>query len=136
MMSNVGFLGRGWAFPILPDESGRLGYTDGKENIEQSLKILLMTSLGERAMRFDYGNKAPDLVFAPGSVQYLRLLETSIREAIRRWEPRVELEDVLAESIEGDECRVMVNIAYSIRGSNARDNLVFPFYAGVMEDLF
>lgn len=134
-MNAIKFLGKGWAFPILPDETGRIAYSEGKENIAQSLKILLMTSLGERVMRFDFGNQAPDLVFAPGSIQYLKLLEKTIEEAIVRWEPRVILDRVLAETNPTEENKILVHIAYSIRGSNARDNLVFPFYVGLLEDV-
>lgn len=129
-MAGPSFLGRGWRFPIQPDAGGGLGYTEGGANIEQSLRILLMTSLGERVMRPTFGCEAPRLVFAPGSVQYLGLLETTVREAVRDWEPRVQLDDVAVEAVPGDETRVNVNIDYRIRGSNTRLNLVFPFYLG------
>src|SRR4051794_39415060 len=91
------FLGRGWRFPIQPDVSGRLGYTEAGENIEHSLKVLLLTALGERVMRFDFGCDAARLVFAPGSQRYLGLLETTVREAARDWEPRIVVEEALAE---------------------------------------
>lgn len=126
-------IGKGWKFPIIPDASGGLGYSSGDQNVEQSLKILLMTSLGERAMRQDFGNKAPRMVFAPGSSQYLRLLETTVREAVRDWEPRIDLEDVQAEVVPDDETQVIVNINYKIRRTNTRSNLVFPFYIGSLE---
>lgn len=127
------FIGQGWKFPILPDAGGRLGYVGGKDNVEQSLRILLLTSLGERVMRPTLGCKAPRLVFAPGSAQFLHLLETSVREAVRDWEPRVELDQVRAETDPGDETRAIVSISYRIRSSNTRGNLVFPFYLGVAE---
>jgi phage baseplate assembly protein W len=127
------FTGKGWKFPILPDAGGGLGYVAGQESVQQSLRILLLTSLGERVMRPSFGCKAPRLVFAPGSVQYLQLLETSIREAVRDWEPRVELTNVQAETDPTDETRAIVSIAYRIRGSNTRSNLVFPFYLGLAE---
>jgi phage baseplate assembly protein W len=132
-MAGASFLGRGLRFPLLPDAAGGLGYVDGEENIAQSLQILLMTGLRERIMRASYGCEAPRLVFAPGSLQYLRLLETTIREAVRDWEPRVTLERVEAETVPGDETKVTVAIDYRIRGSNTRTNLVFPFYLGRME---
>jgi uncharacterized protein len=131
---SASFLGRGWTFPVQPDGAGGLAYTEGEAHVEQSLKILLMTALGERVMRPGLGCEAPRLVFAPGSVQFLRLLETSVRAAVRDWEPRVELEDVLAEATSSAENHVVVNIAYKIRGSNARGNLVFPFYLGINLD--
>jgi phage baseplate assembly protein W len=129
------FLGRGWRFPILPDDAGRLAYSDGDENVEQSLRLLLLTRLGERVMRPAFGSEAPRLVFAPGSERYLRLLETSIREAVRDWEPRVQLDDVRAETDPTDASRVTVSIAYRVRPTNSRLNLVFPFYLTAVETI-
>ena len=124
------FVGKGWRFPILPDATGALGYVAGDANVEQSLRILLLTELGQRVMRPDFGSKAARLVFAPGSLQYLGQLETTVREAIRDWEPRVELEYVRAEADPNDETRVSVGLGYKVRPTNTRYNLVFPFYLG------
>jgi phage baseplate assembly protein W len=140
------FIGRGWRFPILPDETGSLAWSAGQPNVEQSLKILLLTAVGERVMRSTFGTEAPRLVFAPGSEQHLRLLEQSIRAAVRDFEPRVNLLDVRAEpgvadpgmtadagSAGREEARVTVSISYEVRRSNSRFNLVFPFYLGTVE---
>ena len=124
------FIGRGLRFPLLPDASGALGYAEGDANVEQSLKILLLTALGERVMRGGFGTQAPRLVFAPGSLQYLNLLETSVREALRDWEPRVDVLDVSAEADPSDETHVTLSLSYRVRRSNTRGNLVFPFYLG------
>ena len=124
------FTGTGWRFPILPDATGTLSYVSGDVNVEQSLRILLLTELGQRVMRPDFGSKAARLVFAPGSLQYLGQLETTVREAIRDWEPRIEVEEVRAEVNPNDETRVSVKLAYKVRPTNTRHNLVFPFYLG------
>lgn len=129
------FLGNGWRFPIHPDETGGLGYVSGDDNVQQSLHILLLTELGTRLMRAEFGTRAPRLVFSPGSMQYLRLLETTVRDAVRDWEPRVELEEVRAETDSEEEHRVMVSVGYRVRRTNTRRNLVFPFYLGTVERL-
>jgi Bacteriophage baseplate protein W len=139
------FIGRGWRFPILPDDTGSLGWCEGQANVEQSLKVLLLTAVGERVMRPPFGTEAPQLVFAPGSEQYLRLLEQSIQAAVRDFEPRVDLIEVRAEpdvldpgttpdasSAGRAEARITVSISYKIRRSNSRFNLVFPFYLGTV----
>jgi Bacteriophage baseplate protein W len=126
------FLGTGWRFPLLPDASGSLGYVSAEENIEQSLRVLLLTQLGERVMRPGFGCKAGQMVFAPGSLQNLRLLEITVQDAVRDWEPRIELEDVHAEADLNDATRVMVGIRYKVRATNTRNNLVFPFYLGTV----
>jgi phage baseplate assembly protein W len=140
------FLGRGWRFPILPDDTGSLAWSEGQPNVEQSLKILLLTALGERVMRPAFGTEAPQFVFAPGSEEYLRRLEQSIQAAVRDFEPRVDLIDVRAEPGTSDpgtmpaagaagreEARVTVSISYTVRRTNSRFNLVFPFYLGTVE---
>jgi phage baseplate assembly protein W len=124
------FTGAGWRFPILPDATGALGYVAGDENVEQSLRILLLTELGQRVMRPDFGSKAARLVFAPGSIDFLGLLETTVREAIRDWEPRISLEYASAEADPDDQTRVSVRLGYKVRATNTRHNLVFPFYLG------
>lgn len=124
------FLGTGWRFPIQPDAGGRLGYVSDAQNIEQSLKILLLTRLGERVMRPDFGCRAAEFVFAPGSEQNLHLLETSVREALVLWEPRIQVLAVLAEADPREPERVVVSIQYLIRATNTRQNLVFPYYLG------
>ena len=118
------FLGVGWRFPILPDASGRLGYAEGADSIRDCLIVLVQTAVGERVMRPDFGTRAPHLLFAPGSDQNRHELEESIRSAVRDYEPRVELEQVFAETDPVDQTQVRVSITYRIRRSDTRANLV------------
>ena len=130
---NRAFIGQGWRFPIMPGPTGRLEYTAADENVEHSLRVLLLTSLGERVMRHEFGSRASELVFAPGGHRHLRLLETTIREAIRDWEPRIELSDVSVEADLEEPERVKVSLSYQVRSTNTRTNLVFPFYLDTVE---
>ena len=122
------FLGTGWAFPVLPDPSGGLRYATGEASIQDCLLVLLQTATGERVMRPDFGTTAPTLVFAPGSPANLRMLESSIADAIQAYEPRVELDSVVAEPTPGQENQVIVSVTYRIRRTNTKANLVFPYY--------
>jgi phage baseplate assembly protein W len=122
------FLGTGWAFPILPDPAGGLRYVSGEASIQDCLLVLLQTAAGERVMRPDFGTTAPTLVFAPGSPANLRMLESSITDAIQAYEPRVELDSVVAEPTPGQENRVVVSVTYRVRQTNTKANLVFPYY--------
>src|SRR5262249_49772900 len=90
-------IGNGWRVPIRPDATGGLGYVGGQDNLDQSLRILLQTELGQRVMRPSFGCNAGTLVFAPGSPHFLGQLETFVRDAITNWEPRVQVDDVSAE---------------------------------------
>lgn len=122
------FLGRGWAFPIRPDAGGRLQFADGDGDVAQSLRLLLATAAGERVMRPTFGTDAPGLVFAPGSAANLRLLETRIREAVRDFEPRVMLDSVTAVPDPEEPERVSVDVTWTVRRTNTRASMVFPFY--------
>src|SRR5262249_33340755 len=109
------FLGAGWAFPPGPEHSGGLRYALGEDSIRDCLLVLLQTATGERVMRPDFGTAAPTLVFAPGSPANLRTLEASISDAIQVYEPRVELDSVVAEPTPGQENKVVVSVTYRIR---------------------
>jgi phage baseplate assembly protein W len=122
------FLGSGWRFPIVPDAGGGLRYVDGDDNVGQSLALLLSTGWGERVMRPRFGTNARELVFAPGSVTNLGELETSVRDAVRDHEPRVDLVGVVATADPDERERVDIEVTYTVRRTNTRSSVVFPFY--------
>ena len=124
------FLGRGWAFPILPDAGGSLRYVEEDANVAQSVRLLLSTAAGERVMRPDFGTEAPRLVFAPGSSDNLKLLETRIRETVRDFETRVNLDDVTVTEDPVAPERVNIEVTYTVRRTNSRNSVVFPYYLG------
>jgi uncharacterized protein len=133
MATPGGFLGNGWQFPILPDASGKLGYVAGDDNVEQSLRLLLMTQLNERVMRPTFGCAAPSFVFAPGSLQFLNLLQETVADALTFWEPRVDVLSVVAEADADDPSQVTVAVNCRVRATNSPLNLVYPFYLGLTE---
>jgi len=122
------FLGRGWRFPIVPDAGGGLRYVDGDENVGQSLMVLLSTGWGERVMRARFGTNSRELVFAPGSVANLSALEMSVSDAVRDHEPRVILVSVVATPDPVEAERVDIEVTYTVRRTNTRSSIVFPFY--------
>lgn len=122
------FIGKGWRFPIVPGPTGALAWSEADDNVEQSLRLLLMTRLGERVMRGGFGSRLGDLVFRPGSDQNLRALEREVSATILKFEPRVEVLELLAEADAVDATRITVALSYRVRRTNTRESLVFPFY--------
>jgi Bacteriophage baseplate protein W len=122
------FRGRGVVFPLIPDAGGTLRYVDGDVEVSQSLRLLLMTSAGERVMRSGFGTQAPRLVFAPASETNVQLLQTSISDAIRDYEPRVVVDHVVVTESPFTPERVEIEVTYTVRRTNTRDSVVFPFY--------
>jgi phage baseplate assembly protein W len=127
-VTDADFRGTGWRFPIAPDTGGGLGYVSLDDNVAQSVELLLETVAGERTMRPEFGTTAPRLLFEADSEQNLFQLEQAVGDALRRWEPRVEVERVSAEPDPAHDGHVTVIVQYRILRTNTRRNLVFPFY--------
>ncbi len=69
-------------------------------HIQQSIQDILVTQLGERVMRREYGSWIRYLVDAPLDPVTVMDIYASVVGAIRRWEPRVIVEQVQAAEIE------------------------------------
>jgi phage baseplate assembly protein W len=121
------FLASGWSFPLRPID-GRLEYIAGEANVDQSVELLLRTEFGERVMRPDFGTAASELLFESDRDQELHRLETTLTDALRQWEPRVEVETVVATRSASEQATVVVTAAYRIRQTNTRRSVTFPYY--------
>ena len=123
------FLGRGWAFPPEFDRNSRAPrMVEHEDDIRESLRILLSTTPGERIMRPDYGCGLRRLVFDVINESVLAEIQDLIRRAVLFFEPRITLESVEFDTGRAMEGCLDVLIDYSIRGTNTRSNLVYPFY--------
>jgi phage baseplate assembly protein W len=122
------FRGTGWRFPIGPQAGGALGYISQDANVAQSVELLLRTAAGERVMRPEFGTTVPSMVFEADSEQHVFQLEQALQDALRRWEPRVEVEEVRAVPDQAVSGVVNVSVVYRILRTNTVRNLVFPFY--------
>lgn len=121
------FLGVGWKLPLTV-EAGSPAMARYEEAIRQSIWIILATAKGERVMRPDFGCGIHDLVFAVLSTATRGRVAEEVRQALERWEPRIELLEVTATADESEPGRLLIEIAYRVRATNNRFNLVYPFY--------
>ena len=120
------FLGIGWKFPLQVTPAGRIAQSRYEQRIEESIYLILSTSKGERVMLPDFGCGIHDLVFAPNSAATISSTVQSVRTALTKYEPRI---DVLAIDAEAQgENLLLIRISYRIRANNAIGNLVYPFY--------
>jgi uncharacterized protein len=121
-------IGQGWAFPLDFTGRGGVALVGGDDALDRALRLILATAPGERVMRPDFGCAIWDQLFAAADPNTLGLMEQAVREAVGRWEPRVELERVTARPDEDDPSCVHVELVYTTAASNDHRNLVFPFY--------
>ena len=122
------FIGVGWSFPPAFDAASRaVVMSEGLQDIQESLRIILGTALGERLMRPDFGANLEDQVFETMNSSMVSYVENLIRTAIIYHEARIDADriTVTPNQVEG---RLDIAVSYSVRGSNSRFNFVFPFY--------
>ncbi|HKN52047.1 MAG TPA: GPW/gp25 family protein [Amycolatopsis sp.] len=122
------FLGRGLAFPVRTDATGSVALVSGEREIVESIRLILATAPGERPMRPEFGCAVHDLVFAPADAGTAGQIAYEVRIALERWEPRITLTDVVVGFDEADRGTLLIDIHYTLRGTNDPRNLVFPFY--------
>ena len=85
------YVGQGLTFPLNVNSRGHLALTTGTDNIEQSIQVILETMPGERVMRPDYGCDIYRLIFAPNDDTTAGLAIHYVRQALERWEPRIQV---------------------------------------------
>ena len=71
-----------------------MALVDCDAEIEQAIAIILGTAPGERPMRPEFGCGIHDFVFAPADPTTAGLVAYEVRNALGRWEPRIDVVDV------------------------------------------
>ena len=126
-----GFLGSGWASPVRL-ENGSIARSGPDERpagaVEDAVRLILSTALGERVMRPDFGCAIHDYVFALVDSGIAGDISHAVREALAEWEPRIDVLDVTTVPDPLDPRRLSIDLTYQVRSSNSRVNLVYPFY--------
>lgn len=122
------FIGRGWGFPLRVDATGGIGMVEREQEIEEAIRLVLGTAPGERPMRPEFGCGIHDYVFAPNDGATAGLIAYEVRAALLRWEPRIEVGDVVIAFDTVDDGVLYIDVHYALRATNDRRNLVFPFY--------
>ena len=129
MANDFSFLGTGWSFPPTFTEGGADVVTvSDADDILQSLQILFATTPGERVMQDDYGCDLSQYLFEEIDRSLINSLTALVSDAILLHEPRVTLNNLQISDDEADGGLLLIHIDYTIRSTNSRFNMVYPFY--------
>ena len=129
MPSESAFLGTGWSFPPAFGENGADVHTVfGVEDIEQSLAILFATRRGERVLQEDFGCDLSDFLFGEITPGLIGRLRSAVADAILHHEPRITLNEVEVSDTHARDGLLLIRIDYTVRATNSRYNMVYPFY--------
>ena len=86
---------------LLPCTRGNDGYFQQTYSTIQrahcNLKMLLLTSKGERPMMPTYGSDLRYLLFNPGEDEYDELFEDAIKESAEAWMPEINILEVVVD---------------------------------------
>jgi phage baseplate assembly protein W len=121
-------LGSGLAFPLAVDQRGAITLVTGETDIAQAISIILATAPGERPMRPEFGCAVHDHIFDVLDAAAFGAIESAVREAIERWEPRASVVAVDFDLAARHEGRLDIVLTYEIPEVPGVRNLVHPFY--------
>jgi len=71
---------------------------DGLDHLRQSIAVILMTPLGSRVMRRNFGSLLPVLLDAPDNGATRVRLYSAVAGALMTWEPRLRITRVAVSS--------------------------------------
>lgn len=124
------FLGQGWSFPpsfsLIPHQ--QVAMVAEEVDIRQSLFLLFSTAPGERLMKPEYGCDLHSVVFERYNASTESRITDLISMAILRFEPRIILEEIIVHERDFFQGRIDIDVRYTVRITNTRENIVYPFY--------
>jgi phage baseplate assembly protein W len=127
------FLGTGWSFPpTFSRATHGVVMVSDDQDIHESLWILFSTSLGERIMLPQYGSQLWRMVFRSITTTLRTEMKGMVAQAILYWEPRITVEDITVTADDAIHGLLLIDVSYTIRKTNVRSNLVYPFYTQEM----
>ena len=112
--------------------TGALAMAEGDDAVRQAILLLLTTRQGERVMRPSYGSLLHRLVFAPNDDTTAGLAIHYVRQALARWEPRVEALAIDAGVDPDAPERLLIELTYRVKVTQAIESLVL--LVGIQEE--
>jgi hypothetical protein len=121
------FLGTGIAFPLRVTPNGAIALASEEQLVQQSIWLILGTAKGELKRNPTFGCGINDYVFSDMTPANMAQIAHQVREALLRWERRVDIIDIQVGPGEAPN-QLLISIEYRLRATHAFGNLVFPFY--------
>ena len=126
-------IGTGISFPVKFSEGKKdqlLDIATGVDVINQSIRLILGTRIGERYNNNEFGSNINDLIFEPNDLILKDLLYYSIVSALQRWEKRITILDINFD--EQNEHLIHIVINYKINSTHTVGSYVYPFVRNAM----
>ena len=123
-MSNAGkIFGKGISFPPRVGADGRVVWSEGETNIRESIKIILLTELGERLRLPQFGGGLNRFLFEPNTATTRQLIRDRITKALAQWEPRITVESVAVEPDAQDVQAAIATVNYKLVATQSAERV-------------
>lgn len=123
-MSNAGrIFGKGIGFPPKIGADGRVVWSEGEENIRESIKVILLTELNERLYLPNFGGGLNKFLFEPNTATTRQLIRDRITKALAEWEPRITVQTVSVEPDSQDLQSAVVTINYKLVATQSAERV-------------
>lgn len=122
--------GRGMSFPPRVGTDGHVAWSEGDENVRESIRVILMTEQRERLQLPEFGAGLARFLFEPNTAATRFLIQERIGETLARWEPRVRVESVLVEADPADDDAALATIVYRLVATQQRERLTLSVSLG------
>jgi hypothetical protein len=106
--------GRSIAFPPRLGPDSRVAWSEGDDNVRESIRIVLMTRRGERLFEPEFGAGLDRWLFEPNTVTTRQVIKDRIMKSLIRWEPRIAVESVDVEADPADATAAVATITYKL----------------------
>src|SRR4051812_9172778 len=90
----MSLLGRSLSFPLQVGADGRLVWSQGENNVRESIIVILKTEPGERVALPNFGAGLGRFLFEPNNAATHARIADAINQALTRWEGRITVEAV------------------------------------------
>lgn len=122
-MDQGALFGRGIGFPPRVGADGRVAWSEGEDNVRETIRILLMTRPGERVLLSDFGAGLDRSLFEPNTVATRQGLKDRISQTLQQWEQRITLESVEVEADPESPQSAIAAITYKLVATQARERI-------------
>ena len=116
-------LGRGISFPPRLGPDGRWAWSEGSQNIQEAVQIILLTDPGERLMLAEFGGNLSQFLFEPNTTTTRHLIADRITRTLTSWEPRLKIESVRVEEDPQDPQAAIATVSYRLVATQARQQV-------------
>ena len=121
---NIGKIyGRSIAFPPRIGADGQWAWSEGSQNIRESIQVILQTELGERLMLRPFGAGLGRYLFEANSVSTRSRIQEQVQNALQLWEKRIRLEALRVDEDSQNPSHIIITIEYQLVATGETERL-------------